>query len=249
MRISIRGVTFDDVSADEALEQALTLIRTAQSTCTVHTPNAEIVQLCVEKPECLSLINSAELIVPDGSGVILASRILGRPLKKGKVAGVVLGERLAEEAAKPENAFPLFLLGGKPGIAETAAEKLQEKYPGLIIAGTHDGYFQDDGAVTEQIRQSGAKLLYVCLGVPKQEEWMAAHKKSLPCVRLMAGLGGSLDVYAGVSRRAPKLFIACGCEWLYRLLREPKRIGRMMKLPKFVCGTVAARFRERRTKH
>lgn len=248
MKINIRGVAFDDVSPEEAVERALTLIRTADKPCAVHTPNAEIVQMCVENPDFLRLINSAELIVPDGSGVILASRIMGRRLKKGKVAGVVLGERLAEEAAKPENGFGLFLLGGKPGVAEAAAEKLVKKYPGLNICGTNDGYFSDDAAVTEKIRQSGAKLLYVCLGVPKQEEWMAAHRDALPGVRLMAGLGGSLDVYAGLSKRAPKLFIACGCEWLYRLIREPKRLGRMMKLPKFICGTVMARLREGRAR-
>lgn len=238
--IDVRGVRFNDISPDEALSEALSFIKTGGrgdgSSAIIHTPNAEIVQLCVEKPEFYEVINGAELIVPDGSGVILAAKILKRPLKKGKVAGIELCERLIERSGA--EGFSVYLLGGKPGVAQTASERLHEKYPDCRIVGTHDGYFGEDSAsVIAEINASGADFLAVCLGVPKQELWMREHRAELK-VALMGGFGGSLDIFAGNSKRAPRIFIKLGCEWLYRLLKEPRRIGRMMKLPKFILGTI-----------
>ena len=127
----------------------------------------------------------------------------------------------------------LYLLGAKPGVAEQAAEKLSAQYPGLKIAGTHDGYFKEDGPGVEDIRRSGADCVLVCLGAPKQEFWMAKNG-SATGARLLCGLGGSLDVFAGTVERAPKFFCDHGLEWFYRLCKEPRRIGRMMKLPLFL---------------
>lgn len=239
-KIEVRGVIFDSVDMNEALERCKGwLTDTARNTpAVIHTPNAEIVQLCVEQPEMRDLINSAELIIPDGSGVVLASKILGEPLKKGKVAGVELAEHVVALCA--ELGLGVFILGGKPGVPQTAADRLREKYPGLIISGTRDGYFKNDAEVIAEINQSGAAFLIVCLGVPKQEKWIAAHKHELN-IRLTGGFGGSVDIFAGTAKRAPKIFVKLGLEWFYRLCREPKRIGRMMNLPKFVFGTVALR--------
>ena len=131
----------------------------------------------------------------------------------------------------------LYLLGAKPGIAEQAAEKLRETYPGLTIAGTHDGYFQKDETVVADIRASMADVVFVCLGAPKQEKWMA-HNGTATGAHLLLGLGGSLDVFAGVVQRAPEIFSKTGMEWFYRLLKQPSRIGRMMKLPLFLVHVV-----------
>lgn len=240
-KIVIRGVNFDNVDMNEALEKAKGFIENNGSVKVVHTPNSEIVQLCVEQNGYYSLINSADIILPDGSGVILASKLLHTPLTKGKVAGVEFGEHLAKMAS--EHSWKLFLFGGKPGIAEAAADKLKEKYPKLEICGTNDGYIKDesaDNALIEKINLSGADILYVCTGVPRQEKWMYEHRDKLN-VKLMAGLGGSLDIYSGTSKRAPDIFIKLGLEWFYRLIKEPQRIGRMMKLPKFIIGTVFSR--------
>ena len=127
----------------------------------------------------------------------------------------------------------LYLLGAKPGVAETAGKNLADKYPGLVIAGSHDGYFKEDGPIVEAIHSSGADVVFVCLGAPKQELWM---KKNGPATgaHLLCGLGGSLDVFAGVVERAPKFWSDHGLEWFYRLCKEPRRIGRMMKLPLFL---------------
>ena len=238
-KITVRGVHFDDVSLDEACARVDEFIQSEGSAKIIHTPNAEIVQLCCEQPEYYELINSADMIIPDGSGVILAAKILKTPLKKGKVAGIELAEKTL--ALSAQKGYKVYFLGSKPGVAEQAAKNMAEKYPGLNVVGCHDGYFKKEGeesdAVIAGINASGAQVLFVCLGVPAQEKWMAANREKL-AVKVMAGLGGSLDVFAGNVKRAPKIFIKLGLEWLYRLLKEPSRIGRMMKLPKFVIGTV-----------
>ena len=156
--------------------------------------------------------------------------MLGTPLKE-KTPGIEFATHLMDKLA--EEGKSLYLLGAKPGVAEQAGEKLAAAHPGLRIAGTHDGYFKEDGPVVEAIRQSGADVVFVCLGAPKQEKWMAENGAATGA-RLLCGLGGSLDVFAGVVERAPKFWTDHGLEWFYRLCKEPRRIGRMMKLPLFL---------------
>jgi N-acetylglucosaminyldiphosphoundecaprenol N-acetyl-beta-D-mannosaminyltransferase len=134
------------------------------------------------------------------------------------------------EAAKTDKS--VFLFGAKPGTAEAAADNLCKKVEGLKIAGTRNGYFspEDTDSIINEINESGADILWVCLGAPKQELWMADNKDKLN-VSVMMGLGGSLDVYAGNVKRAPKFMIDLKIEWLYRLIKEPYRLGRMLKIP------------------
>ncbi len=127
-------------------------------------------------------------------------------------------------------------------MAEAAAEKLRAKYPGLSICGLHDGYFKEDGPVAESIRRSGADVVFVCLGAPKQEKWIAENGAATGA-RLLAGLGGSLDVFAGTVKRAPRAFQRVGMEWFYRLITQPSRFGRMAKLPLFLADAVGARLK------
>ena len=136
----------------------------------------------------------------------------------------------------------LFLFGAKPGVAEKAAENLKSQYPGIVIAGCEDGYHTDDPSVFAHINEAAPDLLLVCLGAPKQERWMAESGAS---AGLMAGLGGSLDVFAGVVKRAPEAWCRLGLEWLYRLLSDPRRLGRMMKLPLFLFKVIGQRIRGR----
>ena len=237
-RICVRGVFFDNVTLDEAAQLLRAAARENRSGVSVFTPNSEIVQLCIEDASLRDRINDGGLIVPDGIGVIKAARILGTPLK-GKVAGVDLGRRVMAFAA--EEGFPVALVGGKPGVAEDAAAAMQAEYPDLNVCLTADGYFKKEGeeneAVLSRIRESGARIVFICFGAPAQEKWIAANRDKLPGVNLLLGLGGSLDVYSGRVKRAPAIFVRLGLEWLYRLLKEPKRIGRMMNLPKFYFGT------------
>ena len=136
----------------------------------------------------------------------------------------------------------LYLLGAAPGVAEQAAVNLQAAYPGLVVCGAHDGYFQEDGPVAGAIRAARADIVFVCLGFPKQEKWIDANGEAAGA-RLYIGLGGSLDVFAGKVERAPASFQKLGLEWLYRLIRQPSRIGRMSKLPLFLVSAAGARLR------
>ena len=229
MRIDVLGVGFDNVTMAEAVEQGMALLHSEGSHYVV-TPNPEIVEACRENGAARAAVNGADLVLPDGIGIIKGAAMLGTQLKE-KTPGIEFAAHMMERMAG--EGMSLYLLGAKPGIAEQAAEKLSAQYPGLKIAGTHDGYFKEDGPVVEDIRQSGADCVFVCLGAPKQEFWMAKNGPATGA-RLLCGLGGSLDVFAGTVERAPKFFCDHGLEWFYRLCKEPKRIGRMMKLPLFL---------------
>ena len=229
MRIDVLGVGFDNLTMTEAVEAGMRLLH--QEGCHyVVTPNPEIVEVCRENPAARAAVNGADLVLPDGIGVIKGAAILGTPLKE-KTPGIEFAAGIMERMAK--SGASLYLLGAKPGVAEQAGKRLQERYPGLVIAGAHDGYFKEDGPVTEVIRESGADCVFVCLGAPKQELWMQKNGPATGA-HLLCGLGGSLDVFAGVVERAPKFWSDHGLEWFYRLCKEPKRIGRMMKLPLFL---------------
>lgn len=229
MRIDVLGVGFDNLTMDEAVAEGLRLTE-FQGTHYVVTPNPEIVELCRENLAAKIAVNEADLVLADGIGVVKGAAMLGTPLKD-RVPGIEFAAGLM--AGLAANRKTLYLLGAKPGVAQQAAGRLQASYPGLVIAGSHDGYFKDDAAVAEEIRKTGADVVFVCLGAPKQELWM---KKFGPATgaHLLCGLGGSLDVFAGVVERAPKFWSGHGLEWFYRLCREPRRIGRMMKLPLFL---------------
>ena len=230
------GVGFDDLTLDEAAKRAAGMIEEGGFHYVV-TPNPELVDRARREEPFRQALNGADLVLPDGIGVVYAAKILGRPLK-GRCPGIDFAGKLMEHMAR--SGLRLYLLGAKPGVAETAAARLEAGYPGLTICGTHDGYFQEDEAVVEDIRATGADVVFVCLGAPKQEYWMVKNGPATGA-RLMAGLGGSLDVFAGVVERAPEGWQKLGLEWLYRLIREPSRIGRMARLPLFLVSAFGAR--------
>ena len=238
MRINILGVGFDNVTMDEALARGEELL-CSEGAHYVVTPNPEIVETCRADAAANAAVNGADLVLPDGIGIVYGAKILHQPLR-GRVPGIEFGTGMIERCAKLGKS--VYLLGAKPGVAEQAAENLKNRFPGLVIAGTHDGYFKEDAPIAAEIKASGADMALVCLGAPKQELWMQRNAPRLR-VGLMAGLGGSLDVFAGNVKRAPKFFQKLGLEWFYRLIKEPKRIGRMMKLPKFLFAAIGRRLR------
>lgn len=242
MRIVIKGVGFDEVSGREAGAKALALLR-EEGNHYIVTPNPEMVWLARERKDFTEALNGADLVIPDGIGIIYAARILGAPLPE-RVPGIELASFLLSEAAK--NGSSVFLLGAKPGVAERAAEKLREQHPGLRVVGTGDGYFKEDAPVIEKINALKPELLLVCLGFPKQELWMRRYRDVLN-TRLMLGLGGSLDVFAGDVKRAPEAWCRLNLEWLYRLLCQPSRIGRMLKLPLFLLSVLWERITHGKT--
>ena len=238
MRIEVLGVPVDNVNMEEALSAALRLMERPGAAYCV-TPNAEIVYETLTDDALKTCVCQADLILPDGAGVVLGAKILGTPLQE-KVAGIDFAARLMERMA--QQGKTLYLLGGKPGVAEAAAEKLREKHPGLQIVGVRDGYFSEDGPVVSEINEKKPDVLFVCLGAGKQEKFMYDHRTDL-YVGFMAGLGGSLDGFAGNVKRAPKWMIRCNLEWLYRLIKEPWRFGRMLRLPKFLWQVVLVRMK------
>ena len=236
MRTDILGVGFDDLTLDEAAEAGAALVEGGGFHYAV-TPNPEFLLTARHDEPFRQALLGADLVLADGVGVTYAAKILGRPLK-GRVPGIEFAQRLLAWMAA--HGKRLFLLGAKPGVAELAAANLKAAYPGLIVCGTHDGYFQEDGPVVKAIQESAADVVFVCLGAPKQELWMVRNGPAAGA-RLMVGLGGSLDVFAGVVERAPEGFQKLGLEWLYRLMKEPKRFGRMAKLPLVLVYALAGR--------
>lgn len=236
MRIDVLGVGFDNLTLEEAVDKAAQI-----KGGYVVTPNPEIVWLARQNSDLNLALQDASMVLPDGIGITYGARILSRPLKE-RVPGIEFAtayiERLASENKK------IFLFGAKPGVAELAAEKLRETCKGIEICGTADGYFKDDAPIIAAINEAKPDFLLVCLGAPKQEIWMREHSGKVSA-ELMAGLGGVLDVYAGIAERAPEAWCRAGFEWLYRLLKQPSRFRRMLKIPLFMLAVVGQRIRGR----
>lgn len=239
-RIDVLGVSFDDLTMDEAVEIALGFMQERRA-CYACTPNPEIVMAAKGDAALRAALSGSDLVLADGVGITKAAAMLGTPLKS-RVPGIDFASNVISRLA--ERGGSVYLLGAKPLVAEAAAEKLTQTYPGIVIAGTNDGYFTDDAPVIEKINAASPDFLMVCLGSPKQELWMSANAGRLSC-GLMAGLGGSLDVLAGNVQRAPETWRRLGLEWLYRVIKEPKRLGRVMKLPAFVLEAAAEGRRRR----
>ena len=229
-RLNVLGVGVDTFSMNEATD-VLCGAMEKDEVFTVFTPNSEIILYAYKNPDYCSLLNRGDLITPDGIGVVYASKILKRPLPE-RVGGFDLANRVLEKIAGSGKS--VYLFGGKPGVSEKASEKIKELYPGTVISGCADGYFDEEKErkIIEDINEKKPDLLFVCLGFPKQEIWIDKHKDEL-CAKVCMGIGGSLDVFAGEVKRAPKGFQKLGLEWLYRLLKQPSRAIRMLALPKF----------------
>ena len=240
IRIDVLGIGFDSLSMDEATALALSAMEDRSSKYIV-TPNPEIVMLCQENKGLASAVNEAFLVLPDGIGIVYGAKILGTPLKQ-KIPGIDFAQALFAPMA--EKKMRVFLLGAAAGIAEEAGRILSSRFPGLQISGTRDGFFKEDEneALIQKINSASPDLLLVCLGSPKQELWMQENAPKLN-VGLMAGLGGSLDVFSGTVKRAPAAFQKLGLEWLHRLIKQPSRAKRMTNLPKFAFAVIGSRLK------
>jgi N-acetylglucosaminyldiphosphoundecaprenol N-acetyl-beta-D-mannosaminyltransferase len=236
--VRILGVPVDRVTMAGALARIETFIQEDRPHL-VFTPNPEMLDRAVRDPGLTALFERADLSIADGVLVVLASRWMGRPVPE-RVTGIDLaGEVLARAAGR---GWTVFLLGGRPGVAARAAARVAELYPGVRVAGTRDGYFSDDAAaeVAAGIRATGALIVVVGMGAPRQERWMAAHGAACGA-RVLIGVGGSLDVLAGEVARAPVWVRRLNLEWLYRLARQPSRWRRMAALPRFAWAAWSRR--------
>lgn len=236
--VNILGINFNNITLNQATDIAIKCIENDEKGYVV-TPNSEIAYLTLEDKELLNILNNAKLVLPDGIGIIYAGKILKSPLKE-KVAGIEFSEQLVMKMAKTNKS--LFILGGKPDIAKLACENLSKKYNGLKIAGYKDGYFKDDDEAIMEINAQNVDVLFVCLGAPRQEKFIYKNLDKINA-KIICGVGGSADVFSGQSKRAPDIFIKLGLEWFYRLIKEPFRAKRMLKLPLFILEVIKSKNR------
>ena len=237
-QVNILGVNVDAVTMAEAVAH-VTEAMDVRANVMIATANAEMIMRATHDEELRDILNAAALIVPDGAGTVWAARHLGHAMPE-RVAGYDLAQELLRRA--PAEGRRIYFFGAAPGVAEKAKEKAEQLYPGIEIVGVRNGFFSpaDNAAIIAEIRAARPDLLLVALGVPKQEKWIAAHLAELD-VPAAIGVGGTLDVMAGVMKRAPYWMQKAKLEWLFRGLMQPKRAGRLLALPKFVLKVHASR--------
>jgi len=237
--IPILGIPVHAVTARDALdlvEQFMAEPRVHQ----VATVNPEFVMAAQSDAAFRYALQTSDLRLPDGVGLLYAARLRGRLLPE-RVPGSEFVYALAERAAA--RAWPLFLLGAAPGVAEEAAEIFGRRYPDLCVVGTYAGSpaVEENEAIVRRINESGAALLFVAYGAPKQDKWIERNRLNLSTVRVAVGVGGSLDFVTGRAVRAPQWVQRIGLEWLHRLSKEPWRWRRMLALPRFALRTLLMR--------
>ena len=210
----------------------------------VVTMNAEIVIQASHDSELSSIIEKADLVTPDGSGIIMALGLYG--IEQSRCAGIDLGEDLLRFAGKPEYNYPVFFYGGKPAIVQQAAQNWQTELPNLNIVGIEHGYInaEEQAKLLERIQTAQPKIILVALGVPQQEIWIHDHFHLCP-EAIWIGVGGSFDVWSGVKNRAPQLIRKLDLEWMYRIAKEPSRWRRSLALPKFAVLAVIERIQHK----
>lgn len=217
------------------MADALTFVEEAlekEGLSRIITLNAEIAYGAYNDEKLVTLINEADLVTPDGSGILWAAERYGSPLKE-RVCGIDLLTALLERYNDGSHGF--YFLGAKAEVAETAAEKIRSNYPNLRFCGYHDGYFgkENSEAMVKEIKESGAEILIVAMGAPFQDLWIAEYGEASGA-KVAVGVGGSLDVISGIVKRAPHVVQKIRLEWLYRLLKDFSRWRRVLVLPKFM---------------
>lgn len=229
-RVRVLGTPVDAATMAEAVEAAGVLVERGRPSMIVTT-NPELIMHAQGDPELGAILDGADLVVPDGIGVVWAARLLGHRVPE-RVPGVELTEALLALAAA--RGYRVYFLGAAEGVAVEAAARLTSRFPGLTVAGTHHGYFgqREEPRIIAEIRAAAPHILFVAMGAPRQEKWIARNLRECG-VPLCMGIGGSLDVFAGRVQRAPGWVQAAGLEWLYRLVRQPSRARRMLALPRF----------------
>ncbi len=238
--IDILGIPVDCVTMEEAKVKFSEYIN-SQNYHMVFTPNPEIIMIAQENKTMKEALQAADLVIPDGIGVVIGSKLLKGKTLTERVPGFDLTQETMAQAV--DKGYRYYFFGGKPGVAEEAAAKMRLKYPGIQIVGTRDGYFKEEEnpSIIEAINASGANVLFVALGAPKQELWIQQAKTQLPHIRVAMGVGGSLDVMAGTVKRAPEIYQKLNLEWFYRLVTQPTRAKRMLLLPKFIVEVIKVR--------
>ena len=239
-RINILGIPVDCVTMSTALDYVEDIILKANKPSSILAINPEKIIKVKQEPLLLKSIKHAQLLIPDGVGVVWAARLLGLGKMK-RVPGAELMPAICERAA--QKGYKLFLFGGKAEVNTKAVTVLRKQYPSIKIVGHHHGYVskQEMPSLIEKINTSEAEVLFIALGSPTQELWMEEYFPKLKNIKVCQGVGGTFDVIAGTVRRAPFIFRKLSLEWLYRLISQPRRFFRQVALPKFVYQILLCR--------
>ncbi|MBE3589555.1 MAG: WecB/TagA/CpsF family glycosyltransferase [Firmicutes bacterium] len=242
-RVLVLGVAVDRVDAAAALERASEIVESGAGGLIV-TVNPEMIMASANDAALAEALRRAELAVADGAGVVWAARRLGDPLPE-RVPGIELAEGLLARAEA--RGWSVYFLGARPEVVRAAVARLKERHPRLRVAGARDGYFRPEEApaVARSVAESGAQLLLMGMGVPREQHFWLRQRALLGGVAAM-GVGGSFDVWSGTARRAPAWMRRRNLEWLYRLVTEPRRWRRQLALPAFALRVLAAAARARR---
>jgi N-acetylglucosaminyldiphosphoundecaprenol N-acetyl-beta-D-mannosaminyltransferase len=237
-RIAVLNLMIDVVTMKEAVATVKQFIMQKKPHLIV-TPNAEMIMMANKDKKLAHIINNADLVVPDGAGVVWAARYQGN-LMPERVAGYDLVQCLLREAVSEK--YRIYMFGGAPGVADKARTIAEDRFPGVEIVGTRNGFFnkQEEVEILNEIKICQPDILLVALGVPRQEKWLDEYKDELK-VPVAIGVGGTFDVMAGLVQRAPLWMQRSNLEWLFRLLSEPKRAIRMLALPRFVIKVMATK--------
>ena len=237
-QVEILGVNVNSLTMAQAVEAVQQFIA-EKKVALVATANAEMLMRATQDEELKDILNQADLVVPDGAGTVWAAGHLGEPMPE-RVAGFDLAQELMREA--PSRGDRVYFFGSAPGVADKAKAKAEELYPGIQVVGVRNGFFSeaDEPQIIADIRAAKPDILLAALGVPKQEKWLKKHMQALQAP-VSIGVGGTLDVMAGVMERAPLWMQKAKLEWLFRGLKQPSRAGRLLALPKFVLKVVASK--------
>ncbi len=241
--VKIFGVRIDVVT-DETAYQRFEKLIADEGVKMIFTPNPEFIMKAQEDDVFFEALSQADLVIPDGIGLIIASKIHKLGLSQ-RVTGVEMMTRILEHCNRSGKS--IYLLGGKPGVAEMASRRIQDQFPHLLVKGYQDGYYDQSLAykVVDDINEKKPDVVFVGLGSPRQEIWISKNKKILN-THVAMGVGGAIDVFAGTVKRAPKWTQSLGIEWLYRLIKQPSRFRRMLVLPKFLLKVLTTKNIEKR---
>ncbi|WP_250277928.1 WecB/TagA/CpsF family glycosyltransferase [[Clostridium] colinum] len=228
---NILGVPINNITLNEALNLVLLFLENDEKKL-IFTPNPEFIMNALQDDEFMDILNKSNLNIPDGIGVVIGGKMLGYNIRK-RVAGFDLIQNIFSKIKNTDKT--VYFLGANEETINLAKEKMEQKYKGLKIVGVHNGYFteEEDKIIIHNINKLNPDLLLVGLGSPRQEKWIYKNKDLLN-VKVMIGVGGSFDVMSGNVKRAPKIFIKLNLEWFYRLITQPTRFKRMLKLPLFI---------------
>ena len=242
--IHLCGISYAVQTPEADLAQALAAV--GREVCVICTPNAEIAGRALRDARLRDAIATADLVLPDGDGVVLASRLAGNRIPVRRT-GVELALLLL--AAAEKSGLRVYLLGGTEENLRAASERVKQAYPNVVLCGIHNGYFNmnnsENNVVLEDIRRARPDITLVCMGAPRQEIWMAENRHRLP-LGVYGGFGGVLDLLAGRTRRAPRLWQRLHLEWLYRVLCQPGRIRRLGVIPPYLFAAWRSRSMGRR---